>query len=66
MQTKNKSLLESITNTFTGMGISLIIQLLLFPLMNLTVRFEQNIIIMIVFTGSSIGRTYVIRRLFNK
>ena len=66
MQTRRRSLTESLVNTFTGMGVSFIIQLTLFPLMNIPVRLEQNILITIVFTVASIGRGYVVRRIFNK
>jgi hypothetical protein len=66
MQNRKTSLFESLTNTFTGMGISFIIQLILFPIMDIPVRIEQNIIIMIVFTGASIGRNYIVRRIFNR
>jgi len=66
MQTKQKSLIESITNTAVGFIISLIIQLVLFPIMDIPASFQQNVIITIVFTSVSIARGYVIRRIFNK
>jgi hypothetical protein len=66
MQNRKTSFVESLTNTFVGMGISFLIQLILFPLMGIPVRIEQNIIIMLVFTGASIGRVYIIRRIFNR
>jgi len=65
MQSRKVSLIESLTNTFSGLGISFIIQLILFPLMNIPVRIEQNIIITFVFTLASILRGYIVRRLFN-
>ena len=64
MQSKKLSLIESVTNTAIGFGISLAIQVTLFPLMNIPVTFGQNIFITIVFTGASIGRGYVVRRFF--
>ena len=64
MQSKKLSLIESITNTAIGFGISLAIQVTLFPLMNIPVSFGQNIFITIVFTAASIGRGYVVRRFF--
>jgi len=66
MQTKKHSLIESITNTAIGFIISLLVQLILYPAMNIDVRFEQNIIITIVFTSVSIARGYVVRRVFNR
>lgn len=66
MQTKKYSLIESITNTFAGFIISFIIQLAIYPIMGIPVKFSQNIIITIVFTVASILRGYFIRRIFNK
>ena len=65
MQTKKYSVVESITNTAVGFIISLLIQLIIYPLMNIPVQFHQNIIITCVFTLVSILRGYIIRRLFN-
>jgi hypothetical protein len=66
MQTKQKSLIESLVNTFTGMGVSFVIQLILFPLMGISVNLHQNLIITFIFTIASIVRGYLIRRIFNK
>jgi len=66
MQTKLLSLTESLTNTFSGLIISFIIQLIIYPAMNIPVKLHQNIIITIVFTVASIARSYIIRRIFNK
>jgi len=66
MQRKRISLIESLTNTFTGLIVSFGIQLIIYPIMDIPVRFHQNIIITFVFTFASIGRGYVIRRIFNK
>lgn len=65
-QSKNKSLVETITQTFIGLIVSILIQRILFPIMDIPVNFGQNIIITIVFTAVSIIRGYVIRRIFNK
>ena len=66
MQKRKTSLLEAITNTATGFIISLLIQLIIYPAMDIPVRLEQNLIITSVFTVASIARGYVIRRLFLK
>jgi hypothetical protein len=65
MQTKRKSFIEAIVNTFAGMAVSFGIQLLIYPLMNIPVRIEQNVIITLVFTFASIARGYIVRRVFN-
>ncbi|NCU32588.1 MAG: hypothetical protein EOM23_06585 [Candidatus Moranbacteria bacterium] len=66
MQTKRKSLIESVSNTVTGFVVSLCIQLIIYPMMDIPVRFDQNLVITTVFTIASIGRGYLIRRFFNK
>ena len=54
MQSKIKSLTESIVNTFAGMCISFIVQVLIYPILNIQVSINQNIIITFVFTVVSI------------
>ena len=65
MQSKKYSLIESVTNTAIGFMISLLIQIVIYPVMGIPVTFSQNIIITMVFTLVSILRGYVIRRIFN-
>ena len=66
MQTKKRSLFESVINTVIGLITSFIIQLVIYPLLNIPVSFGQNIIITSVFFIVSILRGYLVRRLFNK
>jgi hypothetical protein len=66
MQTKRNSLIESITQTVAGFFISLLIQLIIYPALGIPVTIGQNLLITSVFTFASIGRGFVIRRLFNK
>ena len=65
-QKKKISLIESLTNTIIGLLTSFIIQLFIYPLLNIPVSIGQNIIITFVFFLASILRGYVVRRLFNK
>ena len=65
-QSKNKSLIESIAQTVIGLGTSILIQVILYPIMNIPVTFFQNIIITLVFFTVSIIRGYFVRRIFNK
>lgn len=66
MQSKTKSIIESLTNTIVGLGLSFGIQLILYPIMNIPVTINQNIIITFVFFMASFLRGYFIRRIFNK
>jgi len=65
-QTKKQSLIESIVQTIIGLGTSFVIQLILYPIMNIPVSLSQNIIITAVFFAASIIRGYFVRRIFNK
>jgi hypothetical protein len=65
MQTRRFSWIEVITNTLVGFIVSLLIQLAIYPIMDIPVKFHQNVIITCVFTGASILRGYLIRRFFN-
>lgn len=66
MQKPKLSLIEAITNTTAGFIISFLIQIIIYPLMSIPVRFHQNIIIITIFTIASILRGFIIRRIFNK
>lgn len=66
MQSRFDSLMESVTNTLTGLVTSFLIQLVIYPLLNIPVTFSQNVIITLTFFVASILRGYVIRRIFNK
>jgi len=66
MQTKTRSIVEAISNTFIGMAVSFGIQLAIYPIMDIPVKLHQNFVITIVFTVASILRGYIVRRVFNK
>ena len=66
MQTKKLSLIESLIQTFIGLSVSFIIQLIIYPVMDIEVSYKQNIIITLVFTIASIIRGYFVRRFFNR
>jgi hypothetical protein len=66
MQSKRNSLIESVTNTVVGLVTSFVIQLIIYPALNIPVTIGQNIIITAVFFIASIGRGYIIRRVFNR
>ena len=64
-QSKKYSLIESITNVCIGYGIALLSQIIVFPFFDIDVSLKQNIHIGIWFTGVSILRSFVLRRIFN-
>ena len=64
MQTKKLSLIESATNTVVGLITSFVIQLIIYPSLNIKVSIGQNVIITLVFFIVSILRGYLVRRVF--
>jgi hypothetical protein len=65
-QSKKHSLLESLTNIIVGLITSFLIQLVIYPAMNIKVSVNQNITITLVFFAVSFVRGYIIRRVFNQ
>lgn len=65
MQTRLSSFLEALANTLIGYVISLVAQLIVYPLYGASFTFRQNIEIGLIFMAISIIRGYVIRRWFN-
>lgn len=66
MQTKLQSLWESLVNILIGYLTALFSQLLIFPLFNINIPIEDNLLIGLYFTLISLIRSYVLRRYFNK
>lgn len=65
-QSRLGSFVESLLNMVFGYVISLLVQLAVFPLYGIDVPLHQNIEIVAIFTLTSLLRTYVIRRWFNR
>ena len=66
MQTKYQSLIESFTNILIGYLTALLSQVLIFPLFDIDVTFQDNLLIGLYFTIISLLRSYLVRRYFNK
>ena len=66
MQTKYQSLIESLTNILIGYLTALLSQVLIFPLFDIYVSFQDNLLIGLYFTIISLLRSYLVRRYFNK
>lgn len=65
MQSKTKSFIEANTNTFIGFGISFILAYTVLPFYGVEQSLNASLEITLIFTVVSIGRNYVVRRLFN-
>ena len=66
MQTKYQSLIESLTNILIGYLTALLSQVIIFPLFDIDVTFQDNLLIGLYFTIMSLARSYLVRRYFNK
>ena len=64
-QSKKQSVIESVTQTLIGLGTSIVVQLIIYPLLGIPVSFKQNLIITAIFFVVSIIRGYLVRRFFN-
>lgn len=65
-QSRIQSFAESLMNVIIGYLIALLTQITVFPLFDIYVSVDTHIAIGVIFTGVSLIRSYVIRRVFNK
>lgn len=65
-QTKKRSLFEAFINVLVGFAIAMTSQYYIYKYYGLELDLETNIVITIWFTGISIARSYVIRRIMNR
>lgn len=65
-QTRRMSMAESVTNVGIGWGINLLGQMVIFPLFGIHVSLGVNLSISASFTGVSVARSYIVRRLFER
>lgn len=63
-QSRFMSLVESVANVVVGYGLALATQFVVFPLFGITVTLVEHLAIGAAFTGMSILRSFVLRRLF--
>jgi len=65
MQTKIESLFESLVNILIGYFTALFSQFLIFPLFDINIPIQDNLLIGFYFTLISLARSYLVRRYFN-
>ena len=63
-QSRRMSLVEAIANVVVGFCVALLTQIIVFPLFELQVSLGDNLAIGGLFTLASVGRSYVLRRVF--
>ena len=65
-QSRVMSLVESVANVIVGYGVAVLTQILIFPIFGLHTTLAQNLKMGAVFTIVSLGRSYALRRLFER
>jgi hypothetical protein len=65
-QSRAMSLVEAVANVVVGYGVAVVTQILIFPVFGLHATLAQNLKMGLVFTVVSIGRSYALRRLFER
>ena len=63
-QSRAMSLVEAVANVVVGYGVAVVTQILIFPIFGLHTTLAQNLKMGAVFTVVSIGRSYLLRRVF--
>jgi hypothetical protein len=64
-QSRLTSFTEALTNVVAGLALALATQMALYPAFGIRIGFWENLKIALSFTGLSLARSYLIRRLFN-
>ena len=65
-QSHTMSLFEAVTNVAVGFGVAVGVQLAAFPLFGIDASIDDTLGIGAIFTGVSIARGYLLRRLFER
>ena len=63
-RSRRLSLLEAAANVAAGFGLALVAQVAAVPVLGLQTSLRQNAALSAIFTLVSLGRSYVLRRLF--
>lgn len=66
MQSRTLSAIEAVSNLAAGFVISLVVQIVSFKCLGIAASHGQQLSLTIIFTGASLVRSYVLRRLFER
>jgi hypothetical protein len=64
VQSKRNSLLEALLSTFIGLVVSLLAQMVLYPVYGITMSLSTNLQLLFWFTLIGVARSYAVRRFF--
>lgn len=65
-QTKRGSFVEAMTNILVGVVIAFVSQLIIFKHYGYSITWETNAWMTLWFTGVSLARSFILRRIFNR
>ena len=65
-QSRIMSLVEAITNVAVGYGLAIATQIVVFPWFGLEAGLGEHLAIGVAFTGVSLARGYLLRRVFER
>jgi hypothetical protein len=65
-QSRKLSAAEAVANVAIGYVVAIIAQILIFPLFGIFIPVSEHLAIGVLFTFVSLGRSYALRRLFNR
>ena len=66
MQSRRHSAAEAVANIAIGYAVSLVAQILIFPLFGIYTSLGENVLIGATFTVVSLVRSYALRRMFDR
>jgi hypothetical protein len=66
MQSRRMSAIEAVANVAVGYGIAVMTQVMVFPFFGIYASLIENLVIGLLFTVMSLGRSFLLRRLFNR
>ena len=65
MQSYSMSFVEAVTNIVVGYALAVLTQIIMFPLFGLHASLGENFLLASLFSGISLIRSYILRRVFN-
>ncbi|MGK7753790.1 DUF7220 family protein [Roseovarius sp. C03] len=65
-QSRRGSLIEAAVNIAAGIGIAFALNATLLPAIGVEISVAQNALATAVYTAASLGRSYTLRRIFNR
>lgn len=65
-QSRKASAVEALTNLVVGAALNLALQIVVFPLLGFNATIGENLLIIAIFTVTSVARSYVLRRCFER